>query len=76
MAEVPDPDSFEEDPLEGFEFSDPPVRPSRDTRASDEAPLMDLDTAIEQIPAELRKEMEELLRAEFREVIRWKPGEK
>jgi hypothetical protein len=37
---------------------------------------MDLNAAVEQIPEVLRKEMADLLRAEFREVIRWKPGQK
>jgi hypothetical protein len=35
-------------------------------------PLLDLQSAIELVPAELRKEMANLLRAEFHEVIRWK----
>jgi hypothetical protein len=36
---------------------------------------MELNTAVEQIPEGLRKEMADLLRAEFREVIRWKPDQ-
>lgn len=35
---------------------------------------LNLQEAIDRIPAALRKEMEDQLRAEFREVRRWKPG--
>jgi len=41
--------------------------------AGDSAPLLDLQSAVSQVPEDLRKEMEKYLRAEFREVIRWKP---
>jgi len=34
--------------------------------------LLGLDAAILRVPEPLRREMEEQLRAEFREVIRWK----
>ena len=36
--------------------------------------MLKLKEAVERIPAALRKEMEDQLRAEFREVKRWKPG--
>lgn len=64
-----------EDPLEGFEFIDPAEVdvPAGPDDSSGDVPLMDLNTAVEQIPEGLRKEMADLLRAEFREVIRWKP---
>jgi hypothetical protein len=74
-----DPDEVEEaqeDPLEGFEFIEPAEVPARSGKPAEETPLMDLNAAVEQIPEVLRKEMADLLRAEFREVIRWKPGQK
>ena len=66
----------QEDPLEGLEFIDEPIKPETLNAQVETTPLMDLETAVEQVPAALRKEMEDLLRAEFREVIRWKPGSK
>jgi hypothetical protein len=36
--------------------------------------LLNLEEAVSRIPEELRKEMEKQLRAEFRDVRRWKPG--
>lgn len=58
-----------------------PAAPEADEAAvdTDEAapdadePLLDLQAAVAQIPEDLRKEMADLLRADFREVIRWKP---
>lgn len=46
------------------------VRSAPDSQAA----LLDLATAVQRIPPELRQEMEQLLRAEFREVIRWSPN--
>ena len=36
-------------------------------------PLLSLDDAVDKVPEDLRRQMEELLRAEFREVRRWTP---
>ena len=38
------------------------------TEAAREEPLLTLEAAVARVPAELKKQMEELLRAEFREV--------
>lgn len=66
----------QEDPLEGLEFTEEAEEPQEPEAAGTEEPLMDLNAAVEQIPEALRKEMADLLRAEFREVIRWKPEKK
>jgi hypothetical protein len=38
-----------------------------------DGPILTINEALERIPATLVKEMEELLRADFREVRRWSP---
>ena len=38
----------------------------------EETPLLDLETAVARVPANLRQLMEDQLRAQFREVRRWK----
>jgi hypothetical protein len=49
----------------------PPIEPEVD---AEENGLLKLDQAVSRIPDDLRKQLEEKLRAEFREVRRWKPG--
>ncbi|NDV60939.1 hypothetical protein G0Q06_00580 [Puniceicoccales bacterium CK1056] len=63
LDDVEDPADFEEEANE----SELPGEEIFDVRE----PLLDLESAIEKVPASLRKEMEDLLRAEFREVIHW-----
>lgn len=76
-TEPPEPEeTFEEDPLEGIEFIEPAAPAADAVDEGEVVPLLDLDRAVEQIPEKLRQEMADLLRAEFREVIRWKAGEK
>lgn len=64
-------------PIHPSDPSDPsdPCDPSELSGSSDE-PLLELEEAVARVPAGLRKEMEELLRAEFREVWRWQPPRK
>ena len=49
-----------------------PVAGTGPVRGEDEA-LLGLDEAVQRVPEELRREMETLLRADFREVQRWTP---
>ena len=67
-------DESGESELPGEEIFDLPedLKEEIQTSPSSEEPLLDLEMAIEKVPASLRKEMEDLLRAEFREVVRWK----
>lgn len=73
IAESGDPDEElpDEDGLDLEIDLDLPAAPASAVAASQE-PLLDLQSAIEKVPAGLREEMETVLRAEFREVIRWK----
>jgi hypothetical protein len=76
VVDAPDPgDPDEERPdEEGLDLEialDLPQEPAAAAAVSQE-PLLDLQSAIERVPSGLRKEMEQVLRAEFREVIRWK----
>lgn len=50
-----------------------PTAGTEEGQSVERLPLLDLASAIDQIPSGLRKEMEDLLRADFREVIRWTP---
>jgi hypothetical protein len=74
----PNPDSAgeEEEIIEPEEDPSPPELPSpivEEITHIESPPTTALEEAIRQVPVELRKEMEELLRADFSEVIRWKP---
>ncbi len=60
---------------EAPEVADPDVKPvarSQDQSAKD---LLPLNEAINRVSTSLRKEMQDRLRAEFREVRRWEPTE-
>lgn len=52
----------------------PPPLPSRSIQVAEspQTDLLSLEAALEKIPPSLRRELEDQLRAEFREVRRWK----
>ena len=56
---------------------DEPEEPSQAMPASDGTAkdLLSVEEAVQRIPESLRKEMKELLKAEFHQVQRWKPGQ-
>jgi hypothetical protein len=75
---VPNPDTADEEkeiiePEEDLSLPELPVPVVEEITRAESGPTTKLEEAIRQIPAELRKEMEELLRADFSEVVRWKP---
>jgi hypothetical protein len=61
-------------PSEEEAASRPPEipRPAAGKAEPDES-LLELEAAVNRVPESLRKEMADLLRAEFRQVIRWRP---
>jgi len=74
------PEAFEAELPETFEEDDlttevPEIVPEKVIEevaiASSGKALIDLESGLRQVPEALRKEMEELLRADFTEVIRW-----
>lgn len=65
--------AYHEDFEKAAESAEAEMRPARDTgNGKEPAPLMNLDEAIARIPEELREQMESRLRAEFREVRRYR----
>lgn len=48
---------------------------AEDSEPASGEPLLGLEDALSRIPKALRKQMEDQLRAEFREVRRWSPGQ-
>ncbi len=70
-----DADDFSiDDPEPDYPAADLPLAEAAEVSSpAGDAPLLSLEEAVAQVPAELRQQMEELLRAEFREVLRWTP---
>lgn len=65
-------DDLEMEDLEVLELPVPESVPPLEEQ--EPAELMSLEDALHRIPVPLRREMEELLRAKFREVRPWQPG--
>ena len=74
--EVDDPqDDLDMEEMEDLEVRELPVQePVLPVEDQEPSELMSLEDALNRIPVTLRKEMEDLLRADFREVRPWKPG--
>ena len=70
-----DPDDFSMDDMTpDYRVADLPMEEEMVAgNAPEDTPLLSLDEAVGRIPEELRQRMEDLLRAEFREVLRWTP---
>jgi hypothetical protein len=61
------------EPEEDLSLPDLPLPVVEEISHTESSPTTGLEEAIRQVPEELRKEMEDLLRADFSEVVRWKP---
>jgi hypothetical protein len=55
------------------EPSEMPRPAAAKVKAEADESLLALEAAVDRVPESLRQEMADLLRAEFREVVRWRP---
>lgn len=76
MDVIPDEELAGEEEPEAEEPAPVVAKSKDDVASADKIKLLSLEDAVERVPESLRKELAEVLRAEFREVRRWKPQEK